>query len=66
MARQQWQFWRDLQVGFFVSLCLCAKACVLYADGANRRVCVRVERATEGQCGATCVCLYACLRVFVG
>ena len=49
---------------FLSDVCLCAKAYVLYAGGANHRVCV--ERATEGQCDATCVCLCACLRVFLG
>ena len=51
--------------GMFLSdLCLCAKAYVSYADGANGRVCLcRASKA--GQCDATCVCLCTCLRVFV-
>ena len=50
--------------GMFLSdLCLCAKACVLYVDGANHAC---LCRASWGQCDATCVCLCARLRVFVG
>ena len=48
---------------FLSNLCLCAKAYVLYADGANR---VCVERARVSVSDATGVCLCACLRVFVG
>ena len=38
MARQQQQFWRDLQV-CFCQIYVCAKAYVLYADGGETRVC---------------------------
>ena len=48
--------------GLFLSdLCLCAKECVSYADGADRAC---LCRASEGQCDETCVCPCACLRVF--
>ena len=48
---------------FLSDLCLCAKACFIRGRG---EPCVCVERTRPGQCDATCVCLCACLRVFVG
>ena len=41
---------------FLLDSCLCAKAYVLYADGANHMCLCRAS------CDATCVCLCACLR----
>ena len=59
MAMQQQQFGRDLQVCFCHIHVFVQKRVFYTRTGRTTWVCV--ERATEGQCGATCVCLCACL-----
>ena len=60
MARQQQQFWRDLQV-CSSDLCLCAKAYVLYADGANHAACL-CRASSMGRDMRMPVCLSSCFR----